>query len=588
MFQITVEHQGLGKYKVIRGRDQNEVEVRAAELENRWNEQYDALLTQEEGLSRAKALTEKTVSTVSLLQNYLKTSLDTDYIIKKNNYKENSFRKEYPNLILKEKPLDPQSSDRKYYKTEGTPNILLASLLINLFAFFIFSLSIEAFRKIDAIKEHIDWFIHIYLFIIVCLLINFFIIYIYNCFKKPHFQENEFLEDKKKHQEECSAIDLENEKLKREYEKELAIWENEKEKNSKEIDRLFQLYADGNENSVVSIAKMWLSNLPEIKNENRLLSHPKSIHYKKSDKALFIDWIFPDFEEISPLPKEYKYIKSKDEIKASYHSDSFVKKLYNSLIYQIICSIIYSVFMGDEAKVIDSIILNGYMNTIDRSLGKPITLCVSSLVINRVSFQELNFRQINPKECFQRLKGTAAPLFQSKIPIKPIMELNKNDKRFIASYGVVESIDGNTNLAAMDWKDFENLIRELFEKKFSRYGGECKITQASRDGGVDAVAFNPDPILGGKIIIQAKRYTNTVGVSAVRDLYGTLINEGASKGILITTSDYGIDAHKFAEDKPIILINGNNLLQMLEEELKTKAYINIKEAKQTLKENEKK
>ncbi len=105
---------------------------------------------------------------------------------------------------------------------------------------------------------------------------------------------------------------------------------------------------------------------------------------------------------------------------------------------------------------------------------------------------------------------------------------------------------------------------------------------------MDAVAFNPDPILGGKIIIQAKRYTNTVGVSAVRDLYGTLINEGASKGILITTSDYGIDAHKFAEDKPIILINGNNLLQMLEEELKTKAYINIKEAKQTLKENEKK
>ena len=145
MFQITVEHQGLGKYKVIRGRDQNEVEARAAELENRWNEQYDALLTQEEGLSRAKALTEKTVSTVSLLQNYLKTSLDTDYIIKKNNYKEISFRKEYPNLILKEKPLDPQSSDRKYYKTEGTPNILLASSLINLFAIIIFGLQEKRF-----------------------------------------------------------------------------------------------------------------------------------------------------------------------------------------------------------------------------------------------------------------------------------------------------------------------------------------------------------------------------------------------------------------------------------------------------------
>jgi restriction system protein len=40
-------------------------------------------------------------------------------------------------------------------------------------------------------------------------------------------------------------------------------------------------------------------------------------------------------------------------------------------------------------------------------------------------------------------------------------------------------------------------------------------------------------------VIQAKRYRNTVGVSAVRDLYGTMMNEGANKGILVTTSGYG-------------------------------------------------
>ena len=35
----------------------------------------------------------------------------------------------------------------------------------------------------------------------------------------------------------------------------------------------------------------------------------------------------------------------------------------------------------------------------------------------------------------------------------------------------------------------------------------------------------------GKVLIQAKRYKHTVGVSAVRDLFGTMQNEGASKGI---------------------------------------------------------
>ncbi len=77
------------------------------------------------------------------------------------------------------------------------------------------------------------------------------------------------------------------------------------------------------------------------------------------------------------------------------------------------------------------------------------------------------------------------------------------------------------------------------------------------------------------------RYTNVVGVSAVRDLYGTLVNEGANKGILVTTSDYGPDAYKFASDKPIQLLNGGNLLHLLEQ-YGYKARINLQEAKQTL------
>ena len=55
-----------------------------------------------------------------------------------------------------------------------------------------------------------------------------------------------------------------------------------------------------------------------------------------------------------------------------------------------------------------------------------------------------------------------------------------------------------------------------------------RLTQASRDGGVDCVAWDMRPIVGGKVIVQAKRYKHTVGVSAVRDLYGTVMNEGGT------------------------------------------------------------
>ena len=59
----------------------------------------------------------------------------------------------------------------------------------------------------------------------------------------------------------------------------------------------------------------------------------------------------------------------------------------------------------------------------------------------------------------------------------------------------------------------------------------------------------------------------------MRDLYGTLQNEGASKGILVTTSGYGKASYDFAEGKPIELFDGTNLLYLLETHTGIKARI---------------
>ena len=87
------------------------------------------------------------------------------------------------------------------------------------------------------------------------------------------------------------------------------------------------------------------------------------------------------------------------------------------------------------------------------------------------------------------------------------------------------------------------------------------------------MAFDHRPIFGGKVIIQAKRYRHTVDVSAVRDLFGTLQNEGASKGILVTTSGYGPASYQFAAGKPLELLDGSNLLALLAEHAQIEAKI---------------
>jgi restriction system protein len=156
--------------------------------------------------------------------------------------------------------------------------------------------------------------------------------------------------------------------------------------------------------------------------------------------------------------------------------------------------------------------------------------------------------------------------------------MNRKDERLVLGRDVDSSLEPDANLAAMEWEDFEHLVAQLFEWEFSENGIEVKVTRASRDRGVDAILFDPDPLRGGKYVLQAKRYTNTVDVASVRDLYGTVINEGANRGILITTSAYGPDAYEFAKDKPLSLVDGTNLLLMLQKHGK-KYRIDLEEAR---------
>ena len=176
---------------------------------------------------------------------------------------------------------------------------------------------------------------------------------------------------------------------------------------------------------------------------------------------------------------------------------------------------------------------------------------------------KIDLSRVDAKACFKELKGVCAAKLSGITPIAPVIQMNMEDSRFVASHEIAKHLNEGINLASINWEAFEHLVREIFQSEFASGGGEVKVTQASSDGGVDAIIFDPDPIRGGKIVVQAKRYTATVGVSAVRDLYGTMMNEGAMKGILVTTSDYGSDSYTFAKDKPITLLNGGNLLQLL-------------------------
>ena len=259
---------------------------------------------------------------------------------------------------------------------------------------------------------------------------------------------------------------------------------------------------------------------------------------------------------------EYKYIKTRNEVDIKNMSKLEFDKFYDDTIYQITLRCIYEIFFCISNDYLTEVAFNGWVDYVDKATGRDASSCIISILVNREDFVNIDLERINYKECIKGLKGVFVGKLISLIPIRPIMNLSTEDKRFIENKNVLEETNNGTNLASMNWDDFEQLVRELFEYKFTGDGTEVKITQASRDGGVDPVAFNPDPLKGGKFIIQAKRYNNVVPVSATRDLYGTVMHEHAIRGILVTTSNYGNDSYEFAKDKPLTLINGNELLGM--------------------------
>jgi len=357
-------------------------------------------------------------------------------------------------------------------------------------------------------------------------------------------------------------------------------FEREQPKRNEWVDPLRSDYLAGKPEAVSAYCKIVLSRCAYP----RGFPDEVEVEYNPDSGIIVVERALPAPEQI-PRLREVKYVRSRGELSESYLPDREVTALYDDALYQIALATAHALYDADCVGALVAMVFNGYVTAIDKATGNELTTCVMSVQISREEFARLDLAAVDPKACFRQLKGVAASKLHAVTPIAPVLSISREDKRFVASHEVAADLDDSSNLAAMDWEDFEHLIRELFEREFSEEGGEVKVTRASRDGGIDAIAFDPDPLRGGRIAIQAKRYTNPVGVSAVRDLYGTVLHEGATKGILVTTSEYGPDSYEFAKDKPLTLLNGSNLLYLLQKH-GYRAKIDIAEAKRILAERE--
>lgn len=293
----------------------------------------------------------------------------------------------------------------------------------------------------------------------------------------------------------------------------------------------------------------------------RFLRKTYDVFVDNDSRMALIEFEFPDYKNEVIITK-YKNHYPKDKFK--YASESQKKKLVRVCLYSLAIRSAVIAASFNIGDLYDNVVVNVTQQWFDPATGQPRSGIIASLQAGVDYLRQLSMANLDPEACFRHLKGIATPSLDNASPIRPVFVMNRKDDRIVSGRDVDSSLEPEANLAAMEWEDFEHLVAQLFEWEFAKNAIEVKVTRASRDRGVDAILFDPDPLRGGKYVLQAKRYTSTVDVASVRDLYGTVINEGANRGILITTSSYGPDAYEFAKDKPLSLIDGTNLLLMLQ------------------------
>ncbi|MEU9137715.1 restriction endonuclease [Streptomyces sp. NPDC048404] len=276
--------------------------------------------------------------------------------------------------------------------------------------------------------------------------------------------------------------------------------------------------------------------------------------YDAAAGQLVLDWELPALDVV-PEVKSVRYLSGADQDKETARPVTQRRSLYREVLAQCALLVLHELFGADDQGALESVVLNGFVDGHDPSTGRPDHIILATVMAARTSFLSLHLAQVDAGSCLtDGLRGQLSARPDQLTPVRPGRRPQDVGNRVVA-----HGSDEEPDLYAMDPIGFEELVAELFRAM----GMQAVTTQRSNDGGVDVDALDPAPIRGGKIVVQVKRYRSTVPPTAVRDLYGTVQDAGANKGVLVTTSGFGPGSHTFADGKPLELIAGPELVDLL-------------------------
>jgi restriction system protein len=190
--------------------------------------------------------------------------------------------------------------------------------------------------------------------------------------------------------------------------------------------------------------------------------------------------------------------------------------------------------------------------------GEPIT---QETLRRSLSYREYEERSKKPRS--KEVAPLDIPVQDDVTPLEALREANR---QLLAA--LEEEVYTRLHEIA-DFYHFEKLVGQFVGAL--GYGGaseeSIKLTKRSNDNGIDGIVWQ-DKLGFDRVYLQAKKYgkTNKVGKNEIYEFSGALDAHGATKGILLTTSEFtegALTEAPKARNKHIILIDGRQLAKLM-------------------------
>jgi restriction system protein len=122
---------------------------------------------------------------------------------------------------------------------------------------------------------------------------------------------------------------------------------------------------------------------------------------------------------------------------------------------------------------------------------------------------------------------------------------------------LVDGQESLETLRATSWKDFEYLVAEAYRRQ--GFVVDYSLGKGA-DGGVDLVLRKD----GRRALVQCKQWKIlSVSRPVVQQMFGIMTGERADEVIVVTSGRFTQEACEFAEGKPIRLVDGPKLLELV-------------------------